>query len=124
MAATANSVGLQSTKGQYSESGFLTRVSEQQSQFALLTGECMSQPTLFDSVRQCSPNVRLMSATTMSLAGSTVMPKVQNSPVVVEKASCTVKVKVGFMGLGGSVSATADTCPEAWRMVKALVSSR
>ncbi|MEQ8906729.1 hypothetical protein [Ekhidna sp.] len=41
-----------------------------------------------------------------------------------EDASCTVEVKVGFLGLGGRVSATADTCEEAWAMVKALIKKK
>lgn len=35
--------------------------------------------------------------------------------------SCTVKVKIGFLGLGGSVSATAPTCDEARKMIAAIL---
>jgi hypothetical protein len=40
---------------------------------------------------------------------------------VVLPTTCTVEVKIGFLGLGGKVTATAETCEKAWQMIKDLL---
>lgn len=61
----------------------------------------------------------------LSVCGISVMAKPAKEKLLISNyGSCTVEVRVGFLGLGGKVSATAETCEEAWANIKSLLKKK
>lgn len=62
----------------------------------------------------------LLSSVTLSVADAvTPSAEVTLSATTKQEGKCTVSIHVGFLGIfGAKVSATADTCAEAWAILR------